>query len=113
MHVYHDDLGCPEGTILYDGCDECETRSKQGIGGLLLLDQDRVETLWRRMIMTERRDAEVAATSAAYPVRRGYLTDAEGRIGKSLYHLAILLERAGDPRAFKPGLFLDNNKEEA
>lgn len=106
MHVYHGDLGCPEGTILYDGCEECEARAAQGMNGLLTQDPIRVEAIWRRMIATERRNGkDLVDDLPGYPCKEGYLTDAEARIGKPLYGLAVLLERAGDPRAFAQGMF--------
>lgn len=104
-HDYHGGLGCPEGTILYDGCEECEERSKRGITGFLELDLDRVEALWRRMIVTEKGVRPDVLDLPGYPVQDGYLTTAESRIGVTFYHLAILLERAGDPSAWWPGKF--------
>ena len=106
MHVYHGDLGCPEGTILYDGCEECEERARGGMEGLCTQDPIRVEAIWRRMIATERRNgADLVDDLPGYPCKEGYLTDAEARIGKPLYLLAVMLERAGDPRAFAQGMF--------
>jgi hypothetical protein len=101
-HDYHDTLGCPEDTIFYDGCEECEDRAKWGLAGLLTQDIDRVEAIWRRMLTNEGREADAIGR---YGVDGGYRTDAEARIGKELYLLAVLLERCGNRWAFQQGLF--------
>jgi len=109
-HVYHGDLGCPEGTIIYDGCPECEERAERGMEGLCTQDSVRVEAIWRRMIATERRfGSELVDDLPGYPCKEGYLSDAEARIGRPLYLLAVMLERAGDRRAFQQGMFSAHN----
>lgn len=103
-HVYHGDLG-PEGTIFYDGCEECEERAAQGIQGLLTQDPERVEAIWRRMLVTEGHGQGVEDVGR-YPVKGGYMSNAEARVGRSLYYLAVLYERAGDKSAWETCRFI-------
>jgi hypothetical protein len=81
MHVYHDELGCPDGTILFDGCPECEERA-QGIQGACELDATNFRVLWGRMISTEFGEGDDR-----------YRTHAEARLGSRLYNMAVLMER--------------------
>jgi hypothetical protein len=103
-HAYHGDLG-PEGTLYFDGCEECEERADQGIQGLLNLEPIRAEVLWRRMIVTERGKKARVENLPGYSVQKGYLSNAEARAGRQLYYLAVMLERSGDSRAWIPGKF--------
>lgn len=91
MHAYHEGLGCPDATILYDGCEECEERAAAGIQGVFALDTNNFWLLWQRMLRTD------------YGFDNGadhYLTQAEAQLGSRLYNMAVLMERhmGIDPR---------------
>lgn len=103
-HEYHGDLG-PEGTIFFDGCPVCEERAATGIEGLLNLDTERAEAIWRRMLVTERGHRAGIEDLPDYGVQKGYLSNGEARVGKQLYYLALMLERSGDSSAWSPGKF--------
>jgi hypothetical protein len=83
-HVYHGNLGMPEGTLFYDGCPECEKRAEGGVRGLLTQDIDRVHAMWDRMVSEERGDGE-----------DGFRSECERKIGRDLYAFGVLLERDG------------------
>ena len=94
MHSYHPDLG-PPSCILFDGCDECERLSKMGLAGVLELGMINASALWRRMLVTEKRGDFPDPT---------YRSNAEARLGRELYHLAVLLHRAGNQEAWGENL---------
>ena len=51
MHCFHPDLeGYDPKSILHDGCEECEQRSRKGVAGLLDLDSSNLELLWLRCL---------------------------------------------------------------
>ena len=108
-HDYHGDLG-PEGTIFYDGCAECEQRAALGLYGLLTQSPDRIEALYRRMLVTEKHgpvddlpgDGD---QKQPYTVTQGYQSDAEAKVGKLLYYAAVLAERGDDPDPWRQGRF--------
>lgn len=82
-HVYHEG---PDDAVLYDGCDECEKRSKS-IEGLLGLDSTNLRILVDRMI-----GVELSSD------RDHYRTRAESRAGRILYYVYVLVERLSDRR---------------
>lgn len=100
-HSIHD-----EDTIFQDGCSECEHRVARGVmEALLTQDAPRVEALWRRMIAIERPSLPMAAVDG-WITAHGYRSHLEAKIGRELYHLAVLLERSDRPgMAWQPGLF--------
>jgi hypothetical protein len=93
-HVYHGDLGMPEGTLFYDGCPECEARAAQGVRGLLTQTPDRVRMMWDRMVHDEH------SHGVEHDKTLGYHSKCEERIGRDLYAFAVLLERAGHREAW-------------
>ncbi len=81
-HGYHEG---PEDAILYDGCDECETRSKS-IEGLLGLDSPNLRLLIDRMLAVEL--GRIDRTPTAW-----YRTGTEKVAGRNLYYVYVLVER--------------------
>lgn len=77
-HDYHQGA---EDAILYDGCAECDARAKNPMVGLLNLDEERFETLWRRMLAVEDNDSTY------------YRSGNEAALGKHLNYVRILIER--------------------
>jgi hypothetical protein len=75
------------GAVLFDGCGECEHRSRLGMEGILALDDTSVLMLWNRMLNTER------PTRSNFPNVGRYKSDAEARLGRTLYYLSIFNER--------------------
>ena len=71
-------VGGPE-PILFDGCEECEERSRDVLRAPL--DRDFMRALWQKMVMVEHHDAG------------RYRSDAEGRACHSLYEVAVFLEK--------------------
>lgn len=82
-HDYHKGR---EGTIIYDGCAECDERVKDPIKALLNLDTDNYQALRERM-----QRVEFAGTET-------YRSVNEARVGKHLYAIAVLEERHGAVR---------------
>lgn len=108
-HDYHGDLGI-EGTIFYDGCEECEQRAGLGLYGLLTQSPDRIEALYRRMLAEEGKGPVEdlpgdGDQKRPYTVTHGYQSAAEAKVGKQLYYAAVLAERGGDPDPFRQGRF--------
>ena len=102
-HDYH---GNPN-VILTDGCAECDDRVT--MAGLCSLDPARIEVLWRRMIAQQYGRPElvegVKIDEHTFSVKEGYQSNNEWVIGRNLYFLSVILERSGNPAAFRPGLF--------
>lgn len=63
--------------ILYDGCDRCAEHADDP---LVALDPEFTEALWNRMVEVERNDG-------------AYSSGAEARACKTLYRIAVWLER--------------------
>jgi len=80
-HDYHEGR---EGTIIFDGCGECDERAKDPIKALLNLDAANYEALRARMRAVEFGDDS-----------ESYRSDNEARVGKHLYAIAVLEERHG------------------
>lgn len=83
-HDYHQGR---EGTIIFDGCAECDERAADPIKALLNLDTENFQRLRERMLSVEFGD------DSNY-----YRSDNEARVGKHLYALAVLEERHGAVR---------------
>lgn len=69
----------PDDALLFDGCPRCAQHAISLVG----LDADRAGRLWRRMVEVERDPSGVAA----------YRTAAEAAACRTLYSLALLLDR--------------------
>jgi hypothetical protein len=90
-HVYHDMLPGYDGrNVLHDGCPECEERAKDGIEGVLALDDSNVRALWRGMMATR-----WSGGPGLEEDRR--LSRCDSRLYNQLYYVGILMERAGIP----------------
>lgn len=101
VHVYHPGLdGYDPEAILFDGCEECEERSKKGVKGLLELDSTNIELLWRRCLNTSYGGRSFGSEEAGK-----YRSDCEARLGNELYLIGVLLQRHHDPTFFKPESF--------
>lgn len=93
MHAPHHSLpGYDPEAILYDGCEECEARV--GMNGLLKLDANNLNLLWRRML-NERMHFKVDESHQ----RKwgGYRSNAERTLGETMYLLGVLDERRRNP----------------
>lgn len=91
-HRHHPNVeaGDPRQAVLYDQCPSCEFHAGQGG---LSLDPDLFARAWNQMIRVER---NIGA----------YRTDAEAKLCRSLYHVALLMDRHPGIR-INPWLFLD------
>lgn len=73
--IYND----PDDALIYDGCDRCAEQA----ANLTHLDNDRLGALWTRMVAVERDPSGIA----------GYATAAEAQACRTLYGIALLLDR--------------------
>ena len=100
MHCFHPDLeGYDPKSILHDGCEECEQRSRKGVAGLLDLDSSNLELLWLRCLNDEY-SGHNGGEEAGY-----FRSNAERRLGYQLYLIGVLLQNREDvwqPEFFKP-----------
>jgi hypothetical protein len=65
-HAHHEALpGYDERHVLHDGCGECEERSRAGLRGLLNLDREKLNLLFRRM-QERKRDESVPGSGCDY-----------------------------------------------
>jgi hypothetical protein len=79
-HLPHPERNADGLPLLFDGCGRCE---EQALNLGLLLDNDRWRKAWAQMIRIEFKD------------EGGYLSDADKRLGRDLYYMALLLQRQG------------------
>lgn len=79
----HDLHNGREGTIIYDGCAECDERAAEPLIALLNLDSGNFQALRARMLDVE------------FGEGGGYYSDNEARVGRALYRIAVLEERHG------------------
>lgn len=70
----------PEDAILFDGCDRCEEHAAQPLASL---SGGHLARLWLEMVNVEHTRG----------TRDHYRTKAEARAGRSLYQVAVFLER--------------------
>lgn len=77
-HDYHRG---PADSILYDGCEECDSRAANPLNGLCQLDGERFPRLWERMLAVEDADSDT------------YRSRNEAKLGHALNTIRILLER--------------------
>ena len=80
-HRYHPDptRGDDKDAILWDSCEDCDSRTD--LDGIQSLDNRNFARLWRKMLEVERDDTGT------------YLSWNERKAARSLYLMAILLER--------------------
>jgi hypothetical protein len=79
-HDYHEGR---EGTIIFDGCAECDERAADPIKALLNLDAENYQALRARMLAVE------------FDGTESYRSANEARVGKHMYAIAVLEERHG------------------
>ena len=82
-HGPHEEIQGKEGALLYDGCAECESRAEAGLEGCLHLDLWSFAEAWNRMVDVEHEE------------EGAYRSEAEAKLCRSLYHVALLIERHG------------------
>jgi hypothetical protein len=84
-HIYHPD------TIeagLCDECPECRRRAKDPLS----LDSQHFADLWQRMVAVERQSARLFLAEP-YSETRSYRSGAEADACRTLYTMAVILER--------------------
>jgi len=94
-HVAHQALlGYDPEAILKDGCPECERRANSGLRGILELDANNLNRLWRRML-NERMSFQV---NDQHQDKWGrYRSACEQQAGEQLYLLGVLEEKRRNP----------------
>jgi len=94
-HVAHEALpGYDPEAILKDGCPECEGRADAGLRGILQLDANNLNRLWRRML----NEQMTFKVSDQHREEWGYYrSQCEVRAGETLYLLGVLEERRRNP----------------
>lgn len=92
VHTHHLLDDHDQDAVLWDGCEECEERSRKGVSGLLKLDGGNLELLWRRCLNTEYGGPDLTGGAEAGE----YRSEAESRLGHELYLIGCLLQRSED-----------------
>lgn len=84
-HLPHPERNEAKLPLLFDGCARCEEQAADlGIN----LDQERWRAAWQQMLRVEYDDVGA------------YLSLVDRQLGRSLYHMSLILQRQGlDPRA--------------
>lgn len=75
----------PSDALLFDDCDDCLVRAREP----LTLSESKLAPLWRLMAAVE----HPSSLPASYDGRTRYATRAEATAGRSLYLIAVFIER--------------------